>query len=283
VFTPGFKFFAGLATIGLIGAFVYGLSSGDPSGPDYFGFVDRNAIIGLVSLGWKGNVGSGSGFMVLIFMSISAAFLGGTVVAFRDADVESVAELGDSPSVMPLAQRPTAPSWWPATTALGVGVLLIGLVMETKAFWVIGVVLLAVVAIEWSLTAWADRSTGDATTNLALRDRVGAAFEIPVLGLALGGVLALSISRIFIWATGNVAVIIAGVISVIILAVALLAAFKPEVGRRTLGGIIGLVAVAVIALGVLTAVIDPRVEHHGEEHGEEHSALAVPESTVGAE
>lgn len=283
MFTPGFKFFAGLATIGLIGAFVYGLSSGDPSGPDYFGFVDRNAIIGLVSLGWKGNVGSGSGFMVLIFMSISAAFLGGTVVAFRDADVESVAELGDSPSVMPLAQRPTAPSWWPATTALGVGVLLIGLVMETKAFWVIGVVLLAVVAIEWSLTAWADRSTGDATTNLALRDRVGAAFEIPVLGLALGGVLALSISRIFIWATGNVAVIIAGVISVIILAVALLAAFKPEVGRRTLGGIIGLVAVAVIALGVLTAVIDPRVEHHGEEHGEEHSALAVPESTVGAE
>ena len=135
---------------------------------------------------------------------------------------------------MPLAQRPTAPSWWPATSAVGLGVLLIGLVMDTKAFWIIGLVLLAVVAIEWALTAWADRSTGDHATNLALRDRVGASFEIPVLGLALGGVLALSISRMFLWATGNVAVIIAGVASVIILAIALLAVFKPQVGRLSL-------------------------------------------------
>ena len=282
MFTPGFKFFGGLAALGLLGAFVYGLSSGDASGPDYFGFVDRNAIIGLISLGWKGNIGSGAGFMVLLFMSMTAAFLGGTVVAFRDADVESVAELGDTPSVMPLAQRPTAPSWWPATSAVGLGVLLIGLVMDTKAFWIMGLVLLSIVAIEWALTAWADRSTGNAHVNDALRDRVGASFEIPALGLALGAVLALSVSRIFIWATGNVAVIIAGVLSIVILAVALLAVFKPDISRRTMGGIIGLVSAAVIALGILTAVIDPRVDHHGEhadEHGEEHSA----ESTVEGE
>lgn len=279
MFTPGFKLFGGLAVIGLIGAFVYGLSSGDASGPDYFGFVDRNAIIGLVSLGWKGNVGAASGFMVLIFMSISAAIIGGTAVAFRDADVESVAELGDTPSAMPLAQRPTTPSWWPATSAVGVGVLLIGLVMDTAAFWIIGLVLLAAVAVEWALTAWADRSTGDEATNLALRGRVGAAFEIPVLGLALGAVLALSVSRMFLWATGNVAVIIAGVASVIILAIAMLAVFRPQVGRRTMGAIVGVVSIAVIALGVVTAVIDPRVDHHGEEHGEDHSA----ESTVEGE
>jgi len=279
VFTPGFKLFGGLAVVGLIGAFVYGLSSGDASGPDYFGFVDRNAVIGLVSLGWKGNVGSGGGFFVLLFMSISAALIGGTVVAFRDADVESVAELGDTPSVMPLAQRPTAPSWWPATSAIGLGVFLIGLVMETKAFWIIGLVLLSVVAIEWALTSWADRSTGDATTNLALRDRVGASFEIPMLALALGAVLALSVSRMFLWATGNVAVVIAGVLSLVIVAIALLAAYKPQIGRNALGGIIGVVAIAVIALGILTAVIDPRVDHHGdeEEHGgeEDHSALVI--------
>jgi len=283
VFTPGFKLFGGLAAIGLIGAFVYGLSSGDASGPDYFGFVDRNAIIGLISLGWKGNVGSGAGFIVLLFMSISAALIGGTVVAFRDADVESVAELGDTPSVMPLAQRPTAPSWWPATSAVGMGVFLIGLVMDTKAFWIIGLALLSVVAIEWALTNWADRSTGDARTNAALRDRVGASFEIPVLGVILGGVLALSVSRMFLWATGNTAVIIAGVLSVVILAIALLAVFRPQIGRNALGGIIGVVAAAIIGLGILTAVIDPLHGHHGDHHGDDHGETHSAESTVTGE
>ena len=285
MFTPGFKLFAGLAAMGLIGAFVYGLSSGDASGPDYFGFVDRNAIVGLVSLGWKGNVGSANGFFVLIFMSMSAALIGGTVVAFRDADVESVAEL-DGSSTMPLAQRPTAPSWWPAASAVGLGVLLIGLVMDTKAFWIIGLALLSIVAIEWALTSWADRSTGDAVTNLAVRDRVGASFEIPLLGIALGGVLALSISRMFLWATGNTAVVIAGVLSLVIIAVALLAAFRPQIGRRTLGAIIGVVSVAIIGLGILTAVVEPLHGHHGDDHGgdhgDDHSALVVPESTVEA-
>jgi len=280
VFTPGFKLFGGLSAFGLIGAFVYGLSSrgvgGEVTDADYFGFVDRDAVIGLISLGWKGNVGGASGFMVLIFMSITAAFIGGTVVAFRDADVESVAELGDTPSAMPLAQRPTAPSWWPATTAIGVGVLLIGLVMETKAYWIIGLVLLSAVAVEWALTSWADRSTGDATINSALRDRVGASFEIPVLGLALGAVLALSVSRMFLWATGNAAVLVAGVLSVVILAVAVLAVFRPQIGRRTLNAIVGVVAVAFIGLGVLAAA---NTEHHGDEHGEDHSA----ESTVEGE
>lgn len=280
MFTPGFKLFGGLSAFGLIGAFVYGLSSrgvgGEVTDADYFGFVDRDAVIGLISLGWKGNVGGASGFMVLIFMSITAAFIGGTVVAFRDADVESVAELGDTPSAMPLAQRPTAPSWWPATTAIGVGVLLIGLVMETKAYWIIGLVLLSAVAVEWALTSWADRSTGDATINSALRDRVGASFEIPVLGLALGAVLALSVSRMFLWATGNAAVLVAGVLSVVILAVAVLAVFRPQIGRRTLNAIVGVVAVAFIGLGVLAAA---NTEHHGDEHGEDHSA----ESTVEGE
>jgi len=282
VFTPGFKYFGGLAALGLLGAFVYGLSSGDASGPDYFGFVDRNAIIGLISLGWKGNVGSGAGFIVLIFMSMSAALIGGTVVAFRDADVESVAELGDTPSVMPLAQRPTAPSWWPAASAVGLGVLLIGLVMDTKAFWIIGLSLLAVVAIEWALTAWADRSTGDTRTNSALRDRVGASFEIPVLGTLLGAVLALSVSRMFLWATGNTAVVIAGVLSLVILAIALLAVFRPQIGRRALGGIIGVVSVVIIGLGILTAVVEPLHGHDGE-HGDEHSETHSAESTVEGE
>ena len=280
MFTPGFKYFAGLSFIGLIGAFIYGMSSGDVSGPDYFGVVDRNAIIGLVSLGWKGNVGAGMGFFVLLFFSATAAFIGGTVVAFRDADVESVAEL-DGPTrrtgTMPAAQRATAPSWWPAAAAVGVGVFLIGLVLDTRAFWIIGLIILAVVAIEWSLTSWSERSTSSTATNSVIRDRVMAPFEIPLLATAGLAVLALSISRILLWQQGSGAVIIASVLAAVIFGFAILAAAKPQMSRAALGGIVGVIAIAIIALGIVGTVL--RDDHHGEDHGSdgEHSAI---ESTV---
>lgn len=278
MFTPGFKYFFGLATLGLIGAFVYGLSSGDVTGPDYFGFVDRNAIIGLISLGWKGNIGSGLGFFVLIFFSGTAAFLGGTAVAFRDADVEAVAELGGSSS-MPMPQRPTAPSYWPAASALGVGVLLVGLVLDTSAFWIVGLILLAVVAVEWALTAWAERSTGSASTNRALRNRVLAPLEIPLLATAGLVVLAVSISRVLLSVSEFGSVAVAGVVALIIFLVALLAAFKPDISRRTMGAIVAVLALTIVGLGIVSAIIGARdIEHHGGD-GEEHSE----ETTVSAE
>ena len=278
MFTPGFKYFAGLSFIGLIGAFIYGMSSGDVSGPDYFGVVDRQAIIGLISLGWKGNVGAGMGFFVLLFFSATAAFIGGTVVAFRDADVESVAEL-DGRSTMPAAQRATAPSWWPVAAAVGVGVFLIGLVLDTRAFWIIGLIILAVVAIEWSLTSWSERSTASTATNNVIRDRVMAPFEIPLLATAGGAILALSISRILLWQQGSGAVIIASVLAAIIFGTAILAAAKPQMSRSALGGIVGLIAIAIIALGVVGTVLRP--DHHGEDGSDgDHSAI---ESTVSGE
>ena len=203
-------------------------------------------------------------------MAVTAAMIGGTAVAFRDADVESVAELGDTPSVMPLAQRPTAPSIWPAASAVGVGILLIGLVLDTKAFWIIGLVVLGAVAIEWALTAWADRSTGDDRTNSVLRDRLGASFEIPIAGVAVGAAVALSVSRIFIWATGLAAVAIAVVALVVIAAVAILAVAKPNLGKSAMNGIVGAFAVIVIALGILTSFAEPR-GYHGEGEEEDHS------------
>ena len=278
MFTPGFKFFAGLATVGLIGAFVYGLSSGDATGPDYFGFVDRRAIIGLISLGWKGNVGSALGFIVLLFFSISAALIGGTAVAFRDADVESVAEL-DGSSAMPSAQRPTMPSWWPMASAVGVGVLLIGLVLDTWVFWAIGLVILVLVAFEWALTGWAERSTGSVATNSVLRDRILAPFEVPLLALIGFGIIALAVSRVLLAVSVNSAVAVAGVVAGVIFLLAILAAVRPQLGRRTLGAMVGVLALVIIGLGVLTAAIGPRdIEHHGP-HGED----THEETTVSSE
>lgn len=278
MFTPGFKLFAGLSTLGIIGAFVYGLSSGDVTGPDYFGVVDRQAIVGLLSLGWKGNVGAGLGYVVLIFFAGSAALIGGTVVAFRDADVEAVAQLDNSSSI-PAAQRPTSPSWWPAAAGLGVGTLLLGLVLDTKAFWIIGLAMLAVVGIEWALTSWADRSTGSASTNSALRSRVMSPLEVPLLATVATGVVALAVSRILLTVSKNGAVAVAGVVALLIFLLAIFAAYKPKFNRKALGAVAAALAVGIIALGVLSAAVGPRdIEHHGDHHGEDdHSESTVIE------
>ena len=70
--------------------------------------------------------------------------------------------------------------------------------------------------------------------------------------------------------------LIAGVASVIVIGVALLAVFRPQLGRRTIASIVGIVAIVTIALGIVTAVVDPRVGHHGDEHdAESHSESTV--------
>lgn len=273
MFTPGFKLFFGIAVIGLVGAFVYGLSSSDVTGPDYFGVVDRTAIVGLISLGWKGGVGDALGYWVLIFFAGSAAMIGITAVAFRDADVEAVAQLDSNPG-LPLAQRPTAPSWWPFAGALGMGVLLMGLVLDTKVFWIIGLAILAVVAIEWLLSGWADRSTGSDATNSALRQRVLAPLEIPLLATVGAGAIALAVSRILLTVSAWGAVAVAGVAALLIFGIALIAAFRPQVGSRSIGALVGLLAVVIIALGILSAALGPRDFHHGE-HGDDHSEEAT--------
>lgn len=272
MFTPGFKLFFGIAVAGLVGAFVYGLSSGDVTGPDYFGFVDRQAIVGLLSLGWKGNIGSALGYVVLLFMAGTAAFIGGTAVAFRDGDVESVAQL-DGRTTIPPAQRPTAPSWWPIAAAVGVGSLLMGLALQ-NLFWLLGLAILAIVAIEWALTSWADRSTSSSSTNSVLRDRILAPFELPILATVVLGIFAIAISRILLTVDKLSSVAVAGVIALVVFLIALLAAFRPQVGRRTLGAIVAVTALVIIGLGVLTAALGPREFHHID-HGESHEEAST--------
>lgn len=272
MFTPGFRFFAGLSVVGLIGTFVYALSSGGTDGKVDLGFIDRESVVGALSLGWKGGVGDPLGFFVLLFLTGAAAFVGCTVVAFRDADVESVAEL-DHATTMPPAQRPTAPSLWPFASAVGIGTLIIGLVLDTFVFWAIGLVILAVTAIEWTLTAWADRSTASAATNAVLRDRVLASFEIPLLAVAGAGIIALAVSRILLWWHGTGAVVAASVLAALIFGLAILAAMKPELGRRTFGAIGGVLLLVVLALGVIAQ------SQLGEETVEAGEESAV-ESTV---
>ena len=267
--TPGFKLFFGFGALAAVGAIVYGVASGDPAGVDYLGVVDRDAWKGVISLGWQGGVGEHVGFVVLVFAALVAGGLGCLLVAFRDADATSVGELAPTGEIPPTV-APTQPSYWPALAAFAAAVAVIGLVTHAAIF-VIGLILAGVVAFEWMVTAWADRATGDAAANRALRNRLMNPIEVPVLGAAGVAILVVGGSRVLLAVSEFSAVWIAAGVSAVILLVAMLFAARPRIAKSVVTTVLALAAVAVVAAGIVAAAAGAYDHGHAVEHGADES------------
>lgn len=264
--TTGFKLFSTYAIVAFLTALAYGLATGNFEGDNYLGVIDADAFIGVMTLGWKGGVGDHVGYAVFVGLAGVTAFLAGVLIAFRDADPEAVAQLTTSGEIPPAA-RPTAPNLWPAAGAFGLGTLMFGLVTHVSIF-IVGLVLVAAAAVEWMISAWADRATGDPVANRELRDRVMAPFEIPFLAVAAMAVLVLSASRIFLAVSELNAVWAAVALTTIVMGGAILLAVLPAPSKSTVQGILVLGAIVVIVLGIVSASIGQREIEH-EEEGEE--------------
>ena len=256
MFTTGFKFFFGLCVALAVSAVVYGYTTG-------------GSHVGPITLGYKGAVGEHLGYGVLLGQSVVAGMVAVVLVAFRDADATAQADY------MGVDRLDTAPmvsnSIWPVVGAAGVTTAAMGLVLHTAVF-ITGVVICALVALEWTMDAWSDRATADPAANKALRDRIMAPLEIPLAGLAVALLAVAAISRILLAVSKDGAVVVAGVVAVVIVAIAVLYVAKPHLGRNLVAGLVVLTAVGVLVGGILAAVAGERdFEVHGEEHGEEHS------------
>ncbi|MCY3805195.1 MAG: hypothetical protein OXG91_01720 [bacterium] len=263
--TPGFKLFFGFGALAAVGAIIYGIATGDPAGADYLGVVDRDAWKGVISLGWQGGVGEHTGFIVLVFAALVGAGLGCMLVAFRDADAESVGELAPTGETPP-SEAPAHPSYWPPLLAFAAAVVVIGLVTHAAIF-VIGLILAGVVAFEWMVTAWADRATGDAAANRALRNRLMHPIEIPVLGAAGVAILVVGGSRVLLAVSEFSAVWIAAGVSAVILLAAMLFAARPHIARSVITTVLAFAAVAIVAAGIVATAVGPYDHGHAGEHG----------------
>ena len=263
--TPGFKLFFGFGVLAAVAAVVYGIATGDPGGADYIGVVDRDAWKGVISLGWQGGIGEHTGFVVLVFAALVAGGLGCMLVAFRDADAESVGELAPDGETPPTV-APSPPSYWPVLSAFAVAVAVIGLVTHAAIF-VIGLILAGVVAFEWMIGAWADRATGDAAANRALRNRLMHPIEIPVLGAAGVAILVVGGSRVLLAVSEFSAVWIAAGVATVILLVSMLFAARPRIGKSVIATVLAFAAVAVVAAGIV-ATAAGSYDHGGhDDHG----------------
>ena len=263
--TPGFKLFFGFGALAAVGAIIYGIATGDPAGADYLGVVDRDAWKGVISLGWQGGVGEHTGFIVLFFAALVGGGLGCMLVAFRDADAESVGELAPTGETPP-SEAPARPCYWPPLLAFAAAVVVIGLVTHAAIF-VIGLILAGVVAFEWMVTAWADRATGDAAANRALRNRLMYPIEIPVLGAAGVAVLVVGGSRVLLAVSEFSAVWIAAGVSAVILLVAMLFAARPHIAKSVITTVLAFAAVAVVAAGIVATAAGSYDHGHVDDHG----------------
>ena len=243
--TTGSKWFLGLGFVLLVLAVAYGWTTGGNG-------------VGPLTMGYKGGVGDHFGYGLLIAAGFISLFMGAVSLAVRDADALAEAQVADTETVP--AAIPATPSYWPAVTAFGVALVVVGLVASPVLF-VIGLVALGVVLIEWTVQAWADRATGDPATNRQIRNRLMNPIEFPAAGLLAIGAVVAAFSRLFLSLSEDNAVWVGIGITGTIIVLGFFFASRPRISRNVVVGVLLLAAVVVIGLGISGAVSGEREFH----------------------
>lgn len=253
--TTGTKFFFAVTVVALLGAFVWGFSTG-------------GGLSGVLTFGLLGGIGEASGYVVLVFVAAAAAVLGSATTLLRDADPEvqaAVAHLDETPPATPAA----GPAYWPVLGAFAGVLVVFGLVISPVLF-IIGGLLGLFVAIEWTVQVWSDRASGDPQVNREIRNRLMYPIEIPMAGAAVVGVVIFAVSRVFLALPSLGSSLIAIVVSAIVLGSAFLVAYRPALSKDAVAGLVVVVALAIVGGGVTAAVVGEReFEVHAEEGGED--------------
>ena len=242
--TRGSKFFYGAAAFLYLTALVYGFVSGASAHGGVLAVFSDGAlvdsIIGPISFGWKGWVGDQIGYSVLMGAAGAMAVLGGLTSAFRDGSPEALAELqgatversviqGDTLVDLRVAS-PQGLNVWPLVGALSAGLVVIGAAISSP-FFILGLVILGLVAVEWTVRVWSDQATGDPVANRAARNRMLNPIEIPVIAIIGIALFVLSISRILLALPEGGSYFVFGGVPLMLFAIAILLNARPNAGR----------------------------------------------------
>jgi hypothetical protein len=250
--TTGAKWFLGLGAVSFVLAAAYGWSTG-------------GTLLGPVTAGYWGGVGDHLGYMLLVSTGLAATFLGVISLATRDASPSALAELAGTDEA-PAAVAPAHLAFWPVVGAFGAALVVLGLVVSNVLF-VAGFFVLLAALVEWMVLAWSDRATGDPDTNRLIRARVMAPFEVPLAGFLLVGGSVVAFSRLLLTSSELGAVGVAVVLGVSVLAVGSFIATRPTVSPNAIAGVLTVLALGIVAAGVLAAARGERVEERPELHG----------------
>lgn len=235
--TTGSKLFIGATVLSVVAAIVFAVTNGGP-------------------VGFMGTVG-------LVTTSVVFSLITGMNVFTRDGNVAAKAEGATSESAA--AQPPVGASMWPLVASLSMAGLVVGVVSHPTVFKVSLVVLIAAVA-EWMVQGWSERASADGRFNAAVRGRLLHPLEFPVLATVGLGAVIYAFSRIMLTASKSAGLWIFIALGAVILVVGFLFAYRRGVSRSAVAGVCALGAVAMLGVGVASAVT-------GQREIEEHPAL----------
>lgn len=269
MFTTGSKWFFGLSAVSFVLAAAYGWSTG-------------GTRLGPITSGYWGGVGDHLGYTLLVSIGLATAFLGVIAIVTRDANPSALAELagvGEAPPAVPPAHL----AYWPVVGAFAAALVALGLVISNVLF-IIGLMVLLAVLVEWMVLAWSDRATGDPDTNRLLRNRIMAPFEVPLAGfLVVAGCVA-AFSRLLLTSSELGAVAVAVVLGVLILGTGALIATRPTISPNVVAGVLTVLALGVVTVGVVGAARGERfIERHTDEHGEDEGPGIEPNIPAGTD
>ena len=271
MFKSGSKFLLGLAAFGFLGAWWYAYGTGDHGGAHrqiaFFHVPDMAALLGPLTLGYKGHVGDHTGYAVLIGLFVVTLFLGIVVAALRDADPEAQAEVAGTDTV-PDVPAPNRANYWPLIGAFSVACIALGLAVG-PALVAIGGIGLGFTVIEWAVRAWSDRATGDPEVNQAIRHRFLNPVEIPAFAIVGIAVVVIAVSRVLLAAPHASIYFIFGGVPVVVLGIGVLIALRPKLSQSAIAFLLIIFAVAILAAGVWAGIHGPRKETETKSKGEQ--------------
>ena len=244
MFTTGSKFFFGLAAAAFVAGVVYWFDTN----LDFFGVI------------------------VLLSLGVTASFIGGVIIAFRDADLSAPAAEATSPADAEGVSRGprVSPSMWPIVGAFGAGLAAIGLVYDWRWF-LGGLVVFIATTIEWAVQAWSDRASDDPEYNARVRARLLHPLEFPILGALSVGIVIFGFSRIMLAIPKNAAVGVFIGLGALVLVIAVVLSTPRRVSGAVLSSVLLLGGIGVLTAGVVGASTGERDElhNHVEETGPE--------------
>ncbi|MBU3700877.1 MAG: hypothetical protein FGM58_02370 [Acidimicrobiia bacterium] len=273
MFTPAFKFFAGLCVFAVVAGIAVGITSGEGA------LVDR--VLGPLSLGWKGGVGNHFAYAFFVGLAVASGFLAGILIAFRDADPAAQAQVVHTETV-PVVPAPVGVNYLPALTALTTVFFLIGLATGTRWMTIAAVAVSVCIAFVWTLRTWAEHATGDAGANIGLYHRFIDPLRVPVISIVTVAIIAIGLSRVLLTVSKTASVWIFGLVALVFFLVCVLLALKPQVSRVLTTVLVILAAIAIIAAGIAAALAGERtIEHHSSE-GAMAAVTSAPPIGAGA-
>jgi len=251
----------------------------------FFGLAAAAAAAGVVY--WVGTNLEFFGVIVLFSVAAVAAFLGGIIIAFRDADLDAATVEATSAADAEGAGRSprVSPSIWPLVGAFGAGLMTIGLVYDRRWF-LGGLVVLIATTIEWTVQAWSDRASDDPAYNARVRGRLMHPLEFPILG-ALSVILVIfGFSRVMLAIPKSAAVGVFIGLGALVLVIAAILSTPRKVSGAVFATVLALGGVGILTAGVVGASTGERDElhNHVEETGtdKQTSNAVADKSSVAA-